>query len=44
MKPIRREDNWKHTSSVSIKDVPIVALVANEASMGPELKSGKSNG
>ena len=42
-KVYKEVDDWKHTNSFNIEDLPIVALVANEAYKCIKLKSANSD-
>ena len=42
-KAYKEEDEWKHTNSFNIEDLPKVALVANEAYKYIRLKSTDSD-
>jgi hypothetical protein len=42
-KAYKEEDEWKHTNSFNIEDLPKVALVANEAYKFIRLKSTDSD-
>ena len=42
-KAYKEDEDWKHTNSFSIEDLPKVALVANEAYKYIRLKSANSD-